>query len=217
MEHIRVAIAEDHPVVLNGLAMILQGHEQLKVSLLAENGKSLLEKMELCSELPHAVLMDIDMPVMNGFETTKIINEKYPDVKVVFLTSHSNSSFIEKAIFFGGHGYLTKDAEVDEIYDALVEVTKQGFYFNEFISYDQLKKLLGQGKIKPNFDTRIKLSPREIDFIRLLCKEKTDQEIANELFITLLTAESYRKTILRKLGVKKSVGAAVYAVKHNLI
>lgn len=217
MEHIRVAIAEDQPIVLNGLALILTGHEQLKVTHLAENGKQLLEKIEASKELPHAVLMDLDMPVMNGFEATKIISEKYPEIKIIFLTSHINLPFIEKAILLGGHGYLSKDAQVEEIHDALLEVTKQGFYFNEFISYEQLKKLLGQSKIKPNFDLKIKLSPREIDFIRLLCKEKTDQEIASELFITTLTAESYRKTILRKLGVKKSVGIAVYAVKNNLV
>ena len=201
MENIRVAIAEDQPIVLNGLAMILSGHEQLKVTHLAENGKMLIEKMEASKELPHAVLMDLDMPVMNGFETTKLISELYPDVKIIFLTSHINHSFIEKAILLGGHGYLSKDSQVDEIHDALLEVTKQGFYFNEFISYEQLKKLLTQSKIKPNFDLKIKLSPREIDFIRLLCKEKTDQEIANELFITPLTADSFRMGLVRKLGV----------------
>lgn len=217
MEHIRVAIAEDQPIVLNGLALILKGHEQLRVTHLAENGKLLIEKIDASKELPHAVLMDLDMPVMNGFEATKIISEKYPDIKIVFLTSHINLPFIEKAILLGGHGYLSKDAQVEEIHDALLEVTKQGFYFNEFIRYEHLKKLLSQSKIKPNFDLKIKLSPREIDFIRLLCKEKTDHEIASELFITTLTAESYRKAILRKLGVKKSVGIAVFAVKNNLV
>ena len=217
METIRVAIAEDQPIVLNGLALILKGHGQLKVTILAENGKALLDQLENTKELPHAVLMDLDMPVMNGFEATKLISEHYPDIKIVFLTSHINLPFIEKAILLGGHGYLSKDAQVDEIHDALLEVTKQGFYFNEFISYAQLKSLLSQSKIKPNFDLKIKLSPREIDFIRLICKEKTDQEIANELFISTLTAESYRKTILRKLGVKKSVGIAVFAVKNNLV
>ena len=217
MKFIHVALAEDNRILRNGLELIIQDNPKLKILYTAENGSEIIEKTNLAEKLPDVILMDIDMPIFNGFEATKEILKKFPQINIIFLTSHINLPFIEMAIHAGGNGYLSKDAEVDEIFEAIQEVYEKGYYFNELIRFDLIKTFLEKGKLKHTIDFGIHFSPRELDYIRLLCQEKTDQEIADELYISVLSAETYRKNILKKIGVKKSIGVAIYAVKNGLI
>ena len=217
MEKIYLAIAEDHQIMRNGLSMILESMPQYQLLHAAKDGQELVTMIETNMTLPDVILMDIDMPEKNGFEACKEITAKFSEVSVIFLTNHVSKKFIETAILAGGHGYLAKDSDIDIIVEAIDEVLENGYYYNEFWSIDLIKNLLEKGKIKHQFDSDINLTHRELEVLRAICQEKTDPEIAELLFISPLTAESYRKTLLKKVGVKKAVGLAIFAVKNNLV
>jgi DNA-binding NarL/FixJ family response regulator len=216
-EKIHIALAEDNEIMRNGLALILESFPELNLLHTAVNGLELLQQIEESKTLPDIILLDIDMPQLNGFDTCLEIRAKYKEVGVIFLTSHISPQFIQKAIKVGGHGYLSKNADVDDIIEAINEVQENGYYYNDLFSLDLVKQLLEKGSIKQSFSAKIDLTPREIDFLRLLCRELTDTEIAKELNISPLSAETYRKNLLKKVGVKKAIGLAIFAVKNNLL
>jgi DNA-binding NarL/FixJ family response regulator len=217
MEKIYLAIAEDHELMRNGLALILNTMPQYQLLHTAKDGKELIEMILSNKTLPDVILMDIDMPNKNGFEACKEINAKFPEVAVIFLTNHISKKFIETAILAGGNGYLAKDSDIEVIVEAINEVISEGVYYNDFWSIDLLKNLLKSGKIKHQFENNIDLTTREIEVLRAICEEKTDAEIGKKLNISPLTAESYRKSLLKKVGAKKAVGLAIFAVKNNVL
>jgi DNA-binding NarL/FixJ family response regulator len=217
MEKIYLAIADDHPIVRNGLTMIFESLPQYHLLHAAKDGNQLIEMILSNKTLPDIILMDIDMPNKNGLDACKEICEKFPEVAVIFLTSHISKKFIETAIISGGNGYLAKDSDIDIITEAIDEVLENGYYYNEFWSIDLVKLLLEKGKIKHLFDNELQLTTREIEVLRLICQEKTDLEIAETLFLSQSTVEGYRKALLKKVGVKKAVGLAIFAVKNNLL
>lgn len=216
-DRIHLALAEDNEIMRNGLALILESFPSLNLLHTAVNGQDLLKQIEETKTLPDVILLDIDMPKLNGFDTCIEIRKRYKEVGVIFLTSHISNQFIQHAVKVGGHGYLSKNSDVDEILEAINEVREKGYYYNDLFHIDLVKDLLSKGNVKQDFPKVVDLTPREIDFLRLLCKEMTDAEIANELNISPLSAETYRKNLLKKVGVKKAIGLAIYAVKHNLL
>lgn len=216
MSKIKVAIAEDYSIIRKGITQLLKSNENIELTQSSEDGKVLIEEIDQSKNPPDVILMDIEMPVMDGFETTKLIVEKYPNTKIIYLTSHLNSEFLYDAVQNGGHGYITKDTELETLVDAIDEVYHKGFYFNEHLSFEIVKNLLANKRVSASVREDVLLTPREIEFVRLLCKEKTDQQIANIMCISALSAETYRKIIMKKLGVKKSIGVVVYAVKNKL-
>ncbi|MBI2257407.1 MAG: response regulator transcription factor [Flavobacteriia bacterium] len=217
MEKIYLALADDHQLMRNGFSMILETIPQFQLLHSAKDGKELIDMILSNKTLPDVVFMDIDMPIKNGFEACKEINEQFPEVHVLFLTNHISKKFIETAILSGGNGYLAKDSDIETIIEAINEVIENGFYFNEYWTIDLLKNLLKNGKIKHQFEDNIELTTREIEVLRAICEEKTDAQIGDKLNISHLTAESYRKSLLKKIGVKKAVGLAIFAVKNNII
>lgn len=217
MEKIYLALADDHEIIRNGMSMIIESMPKYHLLHASKDGQELIDMIEANKTLPDVILMDIDMPEKNGFDSCKEITNKYPEVNVIFLTNHISKKFVETAVLAGGHGYLAKNSDIDIIVEAIDEVLENGHYYNEFWSINLIKNLLEKGKIKHQFDSDIDLTHRELEVLRAICQEKTDSEIAELLFISPLTAESYRKTLLKKVGVKKAVGLAIFAVKNNLV
>lgn len=217
MQTINLALAEDFELMRDGLSLILEAFPQYNLLHAAKDGQELIEMIERHETLPDIILMDIDMPKKNGFDTCKYINEKFPEVSVIFLTNHISRRFIEEAVLSGGNGYLAKNSDINTIGEAIDEVIENGHYYNEFWSIDLIKNLVQKGKIKHRFENGIVLSDRELEVLLAICGEKTDAQIAEQLFISPLTAESHRKALLKKIGVKKSVGLAIFAVKNQLI
>lgn len=217
MEKIYLALADDHQLMRNGLSMILESMPKYHLLHSAKDGVELIDMIISHKTVPEVILMDIDMPNKNGFEACKEINLKFPEVSIIFLTNHISKKFIETAILAGGNGYLAKDSDIETIVEAIHEVKQNGYYYNEFWTIDLIKNLLKNGKIKHQFDDNIELTTREIEVLRAICQEKTDAQIGELLFISPLTAESYRKSLLKKVGVRKAVGLAIFAVKNNLL
>jgi DNA-binding NarL/FixJ family response regulator len=160
--------------------------------------------------------MDIQMPIMDGWEATEILVKKYDNLKIIGLSSYDNEAFIDRFIRCGGRGYLLKVQEVDEIVSAMEQVLEIGYYLSERVPLSKIHELIINNEVSPIFNTQV-LSAQEIKVVRLICEEKTSQEIADLLFISKKTVESHRDRILQKIKARNMIGIAMYAIKHNII
>jgi DNA-binding NarL/FixJ family response regulator len=160
--------------------------------------------------------MDIQMPNMDGWEATEILVKKYDNLKIIGLSSYDNEAFIDRFIRCGGRGYLLKVQEVDEIVSAIEQVVEIGYYLSERVPLSKIHELIINNEFSPTFNTQV-LSAQEIKVVRLICEEKTSQEIADLLFISKKTVESHRDRILQKIKARNMIGIAMYAIKHNII
>lgn len=212
MTKIRVGIVDDERLFIQGMRMILEQDEDLKVSFEAENGLELLEKLAEDENLADVVLLDLAMPLLDGVDTLlKIISLSIP-IKVIILTSHYNDSMIVKLLDEGASGFLAKNEHPDIVIQTIKGVHRKGFFINDHIM--QLirdRRLLAKRKL-----VDIDLTHREIEILKLICKEYTNKEIADSLKISSRTVEGHRKSILEKIDCKNTAGMVIYAIEHKL-
>jgi len=213
MEKIYLAIAEDNELMRTNLSLLMKTKPKYELIHLAKDGKELIQKIEDRKTLPDIILMDIDMPKVNGFEACKEITSKFKEVGVVFLTAHISESFVKKAILAGGHGYINKYADTKEIFEAIEGVFTNGYYYNEHIDIGLIKHMIQNGTITQKFSKNVTLSSKEIDHIKTLCFEYEEYKNPNSKIIT----EEYSKNLMKKIGAKKSIELAIYATQKNLL
>ncbi|WP_281647974.1 response regulator transcription factor [Parendozoicomonas sp. Alg238-R29] len=210
MSHeIRVLLADDHPMVREGLKVSLDGEGGISVIADACNGREALELAP--SVKPDVVLMDISMPVMGGLEAAVEFKKSYPGVKVLILSMHEDREYILKMVQSGVSGYVLKDVAAEEIVLAIQTVSTGGTYFSAGVS-QQLFSQFDPNGMKPE----VKLTPREETVLRLLADGKGNKEVARELNISVRTAEAHRQNIKQKLKIKTSAGLIRYAIEQNL-
>ncbi len=218
---INIAVVDDHLLFRAGIISLLKDYNDLNVVLQASNGKDLFRQLKNYSEngkrsLPDVVLLDIQMPEMNGIEATLQLQEDYPAIKIIILTMHNEEEFIFDLMNKGASGFLAKDRTVDMVLDAIYSVMDIGIYFNEQILQAIVKG--SQRKIKvPELPKETELSEREIEIIQLICEQRTNKEIAEILEVSQRTIETHRTTIAAKTRVKNTAGLVLFAIKHNLI
>lgn len=214
---IKVAIADDHKIFRSGVINTLTPYANINVVFEAEDGEHLLEIMQ--EQQPDVILMDLKMPKMDGIQATIKVKEKYPDVKVIILTMYEDDNFIVHLVENGANAYLLKNAEPEEIYEAICTTYDKGFYFNENVNLALLKKVLHKNKqqFKPTFKNEVQLSDRELEVLKLICNEFTTQEISEQIFLSPRTVEGLRQKLLEKLNVKNTVGLVLYAFRNGLI
>lgn len=215
-EKLNITIVDDHALFRKSLTVLINMFPNCKVMFDAANGKDLITLLNPKS-LPDIVLMDINMPIMDGYQTTAWLNENYPTIKVLALSTMDAESAIIKMIRAGARGYVLKDAEPDELRVAFGEVMNRGYFYNELISHKILKSVHQLTQPQNKVGLFAKLSDREIEFLKLACTELTYKEMADKLFVSVRTVEGYRDTLCEKLNLKTRVGLAMYAVKNGLI
>jgi DNA-binding NarL/FixJ family response regulator len=211
---INVVITDDHKLFRRGIASLLEDFDFIGNIYEAGNGIELLSLLEQTNPLPDLVLLDLQMPEMDGMEATLEIRKKYPDLKIIILTMQNDEQIILYMIQQGVNGYLMKNAEPDELENAIKNVLKKDMYFPEDISRLVYGSLSGKNR---NERTGSHLTAREIEVLELICKERTANEIAEELKIGRRTVEGYRKNLLEKTGSKNMAGLVVYALKNEII
>ncbi|UYZ62110.1 response regulator transcription factor [Hymenobacter weizhouensis] len=213
MAHIRLAIADDHKIFREGLKALLEDYPQVQVLVEAASGSHLLE---LLAQHPvDVVLMDINMPELDGLQATALVLERYPHTKVLALSMYDEDKYIVDMMKAGARGYLLKSAEPDEIMAAIAAVHDKGFHFNESLSATLVKQLLGQSPVE--LKSEATLNQRETEVLQLLCQEYSNVEIADKLFLSVRTVEGYRTRLFEKIGAKNIVGLVIYAVKKGVI
>jgi len=207
-------LAEDHLLFRQGLTTLLKEYEEINVLFDASNGIELLD--ELKKSKPDVILLDIEMPIMNGKEALLKIKEKYPAIKVIMISSYYDDAYITEYLLLGAVGFLPKHCDIEKVIDAIFAVYEQGFYFDNNISKSLLAKLMKSKAVNPTLPNQI-LSNREIEILKLTCLEKTSKEISEELFISQRTVEWHRKQIMIKTKAKNVVGLVMYAIKNKII
>ncbi len=212
---INIAITDDHKLFRRGMNRMLADFDQMEVVFEAGNGVELLAELEKTKA--DLVLLDLQMPEMDGIETTPLLRERYPDLKIIILSMHDDDQMIAHLMELGAHGYLLKDAEPEEVEMAIRTTLLNGFYFNDRVSKAMLSSMVQKQKVKPTFSHQTELSEREIEVLKLICQELTSQEIADQLFISKRTVEGHRNRLLEKIGAKNTAGLVVYAAQNGMI
>ncbi len=213
MEKIKIAIADDHSLFASTLAGLLNSVENMEVVIVASDGKELLEEVEKTG-LPDVIILDVEMPVMDGFKTASRLVSRYPSARIIALSMHKERSFIAKMINNGVSGYLLKNAKPEEVIEAINSVYDGGLPFNKeavSVMKSTCRKSVEQLPLEESF-TR-----REIEIIKYISYEYTNQEIADKLLISKSTVETHKKNIITKLNVRNSIGIALYAVSRGLV
>ena len=210
---IQVAITDDHTLLRNALARLVNSFDGYSVLLEADNGKDLRNKI-LKNIVPDVVLLDINMPDMDGFETTQWLRKNYPYIKILALSMLSDEKTIIKMFRLGATGYLMKNTDAEELKKALDAVINKNVYLSEYVSA-KLVSGLYTGKeenIKP-----VLLNERERDFLRWVCTELTYKEIAEKMNLSARTVDDYRQSLFNKLKVHSRVGLVMYAIKNGIV
>lgn len=207
---IRLALADDQLLFRRGLVMLLRDMEGVQVVFECGNGEELLTGMR--DNPIDIVLLDLEMPVMDGIQTLGHLRKEYPEVKVIVLSTHNKEQFIAQAMDSGAAGYMLKSADTDEIESAIRSVRESGYYYSDRVSHVMLHGLVKRQKVKPTFYEVDPLSDRELEVLRAICQGLTNTEIAGKLFISPRTVEGHRNNMLLKTGAKNTAGLVVYAM-----
>jgi DNA-binding NarL/FixJ family response regulator len=211
---IKIAVVDDHHLFRQGLIGLLNHYDGLKVIFEASNGKELLGQLK--KQQPHIVLLDMQMPYLNGQEATVEIRKLYPDVKIIMITMHTDEALIFDLMKKGVNGFLTKEKSVDQVIEAIYSVREKGFYYTEEVTKAMLSGVRNKQKIKTSLSAS-SLSEREIEIIKLICQQYSLKDIAEQLKLSPRTVETHKENILAKTGSKNIVGIVLYAVEHRLL
>ncbi|MEP6947965.1 MAG: response regulator transcription factor [Ginsengibacter sp.] len=206
---IKVVLVDDHILLRNGLRGLIDSFDNCTVLYEANNGKDFISKLK-AEETPDIVLMDINMPEMDGYETTLWIKENHPEIKVLALSMYDNENAIIRMLRAGVKGYILKDCDPSELKYAINSVMTSGFYYTENVT----GKLISIVSKKDNDD---ELNDREIAFLKLACSELTYKEIADKMYKGVRTIDGYRDALFEKLNVKTRVGLVLYAIKNGIV
>ncbi|WP_251833395.1 MULTISPECIES: response regulator transcription factor [Kaistella] len=213
MEPIKIAIVDDHKLVSKALENMISYNPNFDVIMNSPNGQDFIEKLRATQDFPDVVLMDINMPIKNGIETTADLTREFPQLKVIALTMEDHEGTIIKMLKAGAKGYLLKDMSPDILFDAIDIVHKKGIFYTDLVT-QSLLKIKTEEKFMDSLNETLK--DRELEFIKLACSELTYREIADKMFVSPRTIDGYRDSVFVKLNVKSRVGIVLFAIKHNL-
>lgn len=209
----RIILCDDHTIITDGISNLLAGEEDLEIVAVCHNGQEVLDALD--DSDPDIVLLDIDMPIMNGFECAEAIQKRDPRIKIAMLTMHEEKALIKRFIEIGVKGYFLKTISREELLRALRRISQGEEYFPS----DVTKALLNEKNATPDNakDPRLQeLSSREIEIIRYVAKGRSNKEIADALFISPRTVDTHRGNIMRKLEVHNVAGIIRFAFKNDL-
>lgn len=212
---IKVAIADDQQLFRKGIISLLKEFEEIDIVFEAGDGKDLLNQLAN-GTVPDVILLDIEMPLMNGIEALKKIKSKGYASKVIILTMHDEEEMVIHLIEMGANGFLPKNEDIENVVSAIKSVIESDYYFNDKFSKGMLRSLISNEKITPKFNYN-QLSDIETEIARLICEELTNKEIAAKLDLSPRSVDGHRERILKKIGAKNTAGIVMYAYKCKLI
>ncbi|WP_421795960.1 response regulator [Haliscomenobacter sp.] len=214
---IHLALADDEALFRKGMKLLLEDYEGISVVLEAQDGEQLLQQLRQATTLPDVLLLDMKMPNLNGVETAKVLQENFPSVKIIVLSTYFSKAFIVNMIELGAGAYLPKNATPDEVVATIREVYNNGFSYNQAVLEVIRDNMLQKSKPKMPLSFGVEITSREKEILQLICEEYTTGEIAEKLFISPRTVDGHRNNLLEKLGCKNVAGLVVYAIQHQLV
>lgn len=209
---IHIALADDHAMLRKGVAGVLSQFENMTVVLEACNGKELLDKIEHAQTKPDICILDINMPVMNGYDTAAELRKRWPDIKILALSMYDTELNVIKMLRNGANGYVLKDSDPEELRTAIIAVSKDGFYHSDIVTGRMLHILHD-----PAGRVNLELNDRELLFLKFCSTELTYKEIADEMCLSPRTIDGYREALFKKLSITTRTGLAMYSIKAGLV
>ncbi|RYD79454.1 MAG: response regulator transcription factor [Sphingobacteriales bacterium] len=206
---IKLFIADDHQMIIDGLKSLLVDEENIQIAGEANDGFGVLKFLE--KESCDIILLDINMPQADGIFTTQEVKKHFPQVKIIILSMHNSRDFVDSVLSAGAEGYILKNAGRDELLTAIETVNNGSYYYSS-----EILKSLAQPAAKPKLTETVQLSKRELEIIAMIAAEQTTQEIAAALFISPHTVDTHRKNLLAKLNVRNTIGLVKYALQNGL-
>jgi DNA-binding NarL/FixJ family response regulator len=213
-QSVRLAIAEDHELIRKSLIALLKGFKEITVVGEVGNGKALIDLLK--SKPVDVVLLDFEMPVMNGPQALKVITQRFPTVKVIMLSMHNDFHSVYEMMMSGARAYLPKNCDVKTLINTITTVKNHGYYFCNHVSKAILNGSMHQASINPLLNEKA-LSDREIEVLQLLCYGKTNKEIALALFITPRTVDFHRGNLYTKTKSSNIAELIRYSIKNGLV
>lgn len=208
----KIGLVDDHQLFLKSLSLMIESFGSYEVILEALNGKDLQDKIKGKKELPEMILLDVNMPLMNGKETATWLTEHHPEIKIVALSMNADDKAIISMIKAGCCGYLLKDTHPTELEKALDEINKRGYY-NGDVGNINFRRLLAKSDEKDG----LALSEKEQQFLTFACSELTYKQIAAKMFLSERTIDGYREALFKKFNVQSRVGLALEALRKELV
>jgi DNA-binding NarL/FixJ family response regulator len=210
-----IALVDDHALLRNGLAALIESFEGYTVLFQADNGKQFIGQIKIHGA-PDIILLDITMPEMNGFETAAWIKQNAPAIKILVLSMMDNDDVVISMLKAGARGYILKDSKPVVFKQALDNIRDSGFYMNELVSNKMLNYVNQDDTNGKERSLISQLSPRELTFLQYACSEMTYKDIATEMQVSPRTVDGYRDELLKKLNLQSRVGLVLFAIKHGL-
>lgn len=203
----KLVVVDDHTLLSQAISGLVGSFENFDVLYTCKNGQELLDQLVFKDKQPDIILMDVNMPIMDGIETTAHLKELYPDIKVLALSVEEDERTILKMLRAGARGYLLKDTEKTVLENALKELVTQGYYHTNTVTRLLVKSL--------DDEHTLTLKEREVEFIKHACTEMTYNEIADRMFLSPKTVQGYRDSVFSKLNLKNRTGLVIYAIKNG--
>jgi len=214
---IRLILADDHKVVRDGLKRMLEQQDNIELIGEAENGQEVLDLLDGVDA--DVILSDLNMPVMDGLELTEEVVKNHSNTKVIILTMLDEPHYIKKLMGSGAEGYLFKNSGVEEVVDAIEKVNEGNTYMSEEVTDSLAQYVIKRKKSNPEntkFGMKIELTKRELEVLELIIKEYSNQEIADELYISVRTVDAHKRNLIEKTGSRNLAGLVMYAIAHEL-
>ncbi len=212
----KIAIADDEALFRKGVALILSDFGA-ELVFEAANGTELLDQLSVAESLPDILLLDLNMPEMNGIEASKAIQEKYPNLKFIVLSSFYSKTYIINMIELGAAAYLAKKATPEEMEHCIREVAAKGFYYDQKVMEVIRENIVSKSRPQIKSPFKSGLSIREKEVLQLICEELTTSEIGAKLFISPRTVEGHRNNLLQKLDCRNTAGLVIVALQKQLV
>jgi DNA-binding NarL/FixJ family response regulator len=212
---IKILIAEDHAIVREGIRALFENDREITVIGEASNGKKALDKIPQLN--PDLVLLDFNMPVMNGLECTRLIREQFPNIKILILSMRDDETGLLQMLDAGADGYLLKDSSKTDLAFAIKKIMNQGMYISAEFTMRMIAKYKEAIRFAKKEKNVVPLSPREMDVLHLIAQGFTNLEIANKLFTSRRTIETHRKKLLEKTHTSNTATLIKFAVQNDMI
>jgi DNA-binding NarL/FixJ family response regulator len=209
-----VALIDDHTMFRKGLAILINLFPGYEVIMDVGNGREFIDQLQP-DHLPDIVLLDIHMPIMDGYATAAWLHANYPEIRLLALSTMDSDTTIIKMIHQGARGYILKDADPKELQIAFEEILAKGYYYNEVLTRKVIQSIHMGGQDAANVLPR--LTDRETEFLKHACSEKNYQQIASDMFVSERTVDGYRESLFKKFNVSNRVGLVIYAIKNQLV
>jgi len=207
-EKILIAIVDDHTLFRCGVAGLMSEFDELEVVFESENGQQMQYALAK-HKLPNVVLMDINMPVMDGYDATAWLKKNYPQIKVLALSMFEDDKAVIKMIKSGASGYVLKESKPGELLDAIKTIHTKGVYINDMVSGKLIRSVVDDND-GPDF------TKKELEFLRLCCSELTYKEMADKMFVSPRTVDNYREALFLKLSLKSRTDLVLYAIQNQI-